>query len=97
MDDLFSFKGVQDAVTGMFMLMNNWASDVDGRLAFIAGAVSWFLVEQSLKWVQDNVLKFIMFSALVATGIGLVTIITANEQPVPGIPDSTPASPRPTS
>lgn len=86
MDELFSFKAIQGQVGQFFHLMNTWASDVDGRLAFVAGAVSWFLIEQSVKWMQDNIVKFVMFSALTATGIGLVTIVTSEDKPVAAPP-----------
>lgn len=84
MDELFSFKAIHNEVGQFFNLMNNWASSVDGRLAFVAGALSWFLIEQSVKWMQDNIVKFVMFSVLTAGGIGLVTLVTTDGEPVPG-------------
>ncbi len=99
MEELFSFKAMHDEVGRFFHLMNNWASGVDGRLAFVAGALSWFLIEQSIKWMQDNILKFVMFSALTAAGIGLVTLVTTDGEPIQGPPPpaTQPAPTAPTS
>lgn len=96
MDELFSFKSIHNEVSQFFFLMNNWASSVDGRLAFVAGAMSWFLIEQSVKWMQDNIIKFVMFSALTAAGIGLVTLVTTDDEPIPapqGVGTNNPHSP----
>lgn len=97
MEELFSFKAIHDDVGRFFHLMNNWASGVDGRLAFIAGALSWFMIEQSVKWMQDNILKFVMFSALTAGGIGLVTLVTADDAPANRQAPAAEAPPVPTS
>ena len=54
---------------------SNKVSDLDGRLAFVVGAVSWFLVEQAIRKFAGFIRVAILLGFLGALGYGLWQIL----------------------
>ncbi|MGB1161277.1 MAG: hypothetical protein ACPG40_08685 [Alphaproteobacteria bacterium] len=54
---------------------SNKVSDLDGRLAFVIGAVSWFLVEQAIRKFAGIIRIAILLGFLGALGYGLWQIL----------------------
>ena len=49
----------------------NKVSDLDGRVAFVTGAVSWFLVEQAIRRLAGIIRIAILLGFLGALGYGI--------------------------
>ena len=54
---------------------SNRVSELDGRLAFVTGAVSWFLVEQAIRRLAGIIRIAILLGFLSALGYGIWQIL----------------------
>ena len=55
--------------------VSNRVKDLDGRMAFVTGAVSWFLVEQAIRKLAGVLRIAILLGFLGALGFGLWQIL----------------------
>ncbi|MGB0824006.1 MAG: hypothetical protein ACPGSK_07715 [Alphaproteobacteria bacterium] len=65
---------IQWGIDFMVGISNN-VSALDGRLAFVTGAVSWFLVEQAIRRLAGIVRIAILLGFLSALGYGIWQIL----------------------
>ena len=65
---------IQWGIDFMVGVSNN-VSQLDGRLAFVIGAVSWFLVEQAIRKFAGLIRIAILLGFLGALGYGLWQIL----------------------
>lgn len=52
------------------------AAELDGRVAFFLGIVTWFLVEQAIRKAAGLLRLAILFGALSAAGLSLAAILS---------------------
>jgi hypothetical protein len=65
---------VQWGIDFMVGVSNN-VSELDGRIAFVTGAVSWFLVEQAIRRLAGIIRIAILLGFLTALGYGIWQIL----------------------
>ncbi|MGB1146631.1 MAG: hypothetical protein ACPG4M_01965 [Alphaproteobacteria bacterium] len=65
---------IQWGIDFMVGVSNN-VSQLDGRLAFVTGAVSWFLVEQAIRRLAGIIRIAILLGFLAALGYGIWQIL----------------------
>ncbi|MGB1162003.1 MAG: hypothetical protein ACPG40_12390 [Alphaproteobacteria bacterium] len=65
---------VQWGIDFMVGISNN-VSELDGRIAFVTGAVSWFLVEQAIRRLAGIIRIAILLGFLAALGYGIWQIL----------------------
>ena len=65
---------VQESID-FIVAVSQRAAELDGRLAFALGLVTWFLVEQAIRRFAGLLRRAILLGALAALGFGLAYLI----------------------
>lgn len=60
---------------------NDHAATLDGRVAFVLGLLTWFVVEQAIRRMAGALRIAIIVAALGASGLGVATFLGAFDQP----------------
>ncbi len=84
MESLTFAQFVEGAVSAMTSLSEQ-ARDMDGRAAFLLGAVSWFLVEQAVRRLAGMLRWAILAAVLAGGGVAAAAALNllGEEQPRP--------------